>query len=200
MAMTASTIIRFGTPAAAVLTTLALWGLSVSGRTAPIERVALARQTFAELAYVVKHPRCINCHTSVGFPRQGDDGHRHMFNVARGSDDRGAAAMRCSSCHQSANQTASGVPGARGWRLAPLRMAWEGLSTGDLCRALLDPRRGGMTPAKFVEHLRDEKLVAWAWQPGRNSAGVERSPPPLSRDDFMALARKWVDLGAACPE
>jgi hypothetical protein len=148
--MTASTIIRIGMTAAVALMSLALWGLSAPGQTVPTDQAALARQAFVELADVLKHPRCINCHTSEDFPRQGDDRHRHTFNVTRGVDDRGAVAMRCGTCHQSANQMASGVPGAQGWRLAPLRMAWEGLSTGDLCRALLDPQRGGMTPAKFV--------------------------------------------------
>ena len=83
----------------------------------------LSQQAFVELSAVLTHPRCLNCHTSVYHPRQGDDQHRHEFNVRRGPDDRGAAAMRCQTCHQGTNQDASGVPGAPGWRLAPLRMA-----------------------------------------------------------------------------
>ena len=159
----------------------------------------LSQQAFVELSAVLTHPRCLNCHTSVDHPRQGDDQHRHAFNVKRGPDDRGAAAMRCQTCHQGTNQDASGVPGAPGWRLAPLRMAWDGLSPTQLCRALLDPTRGGMTPASFAVHLDNERLVAWAWQPGRTSFGAERRPPPLSHGEFVALARKWADLGAACP-
>ena len=26
-------------------------------------------------------PRCINCHTATNYPEQGDDRHRHLFNV-----------------------------------------------------------------------------------------------------------------------
>ena len=54
--------------------------------------------------------------------------------------------LTCSTCHQEANQEESGVPGAVHWHLAPLRMGWEGLSDGELCRALLDPfKNGGRT-------------------------------------------------------
>jgi hypothetical protein len=187
-------------PAVLVLAGCLMSGESSAGETSTPDRLLLLQQAFVDLSAVLTHPRCLNCHTSVDYPRQGDDQHRHAFNVRRGPDDKGAAAMRCQTCHQAANQDASGVPGAPGWRLAPLRMAWDGLSPAQLCRALLDPTRGGMTPASLTAHLENERLVAWAWRPGRTSVGVERRPPPLSHDEFVALVRKWVALGAACPD
>ena len=33
---------------------------------------------------VLSNPRCINCHTATNYPQQGDDRHRHLFNVVRG--------------------------------------------------------------------------------------------------------------------
>jgi mono/diheme cytochrome c family protein len=33
---------------------------------------------------VLTYPRCINCHTATNYPEQGDDRHRHLFNVVRG--------------------------------------------------------------------------------------------------------------------
>jgi hypothetical protein len=173
---------------------------NAAAQTVTTDSAALARQAFAELSTVLKHPRCLNCHTSVDYPRQTDDPHKHAFNVKRGPHDGGAVSMQCRTCHQTINQDASGVPGAPGWRLAPLRMAWDDLSPSRLCRALLDPARGGMTPESLVRHLASEPLVAWAWQPGRNAHGTQRTSPPLARDEFMALARKWVDLGATCPD
>ena len=80
---------------------------------------------FVRLAPVLQHPRCINCHISTDFPRQGDDGHRHIMQVRRGPADSGVAALPCRTCHQPQNSPA-GVPGVEGWHLAPLRMAWEG--------------------------------------------------------------------------
>jgi hypothetical protein len=154
---------------------------------------------FRRVATVLQHPRCMNCHTRAEFPRQGDDRHRHTMNVMRGPADRGAPGLHCSTCHRAVNQTASGVPGAPDWHLAPLRMAWEDLSVGDLCRALLDPARGGMKPADFIAHF-ETGLVRWAWSPGAGTRGALRDPPPIPYARFMALTREWIDLGAPCPE
>jgi hypothetical protein len=78
-------------------------------------------------------------------------------------------------------------------------MAWEGLSVGELCRALLDPARGAMRPAEFVPHF-ETPLVRWAWSPGANASGVARSPPPVPYERFIALTRQWVAQGTPCPD
>lgn len=140
----------------------------------------------------------MNCHTSTGFPRQGDDRHRHTMNVSRGADGHGAAGLRCGTCHQSANQAASGVPGAPDWHLAPLSMAWEGLTPAQLCRVLFDPGKGGLKPAGLAAHL-ETSFVRWAWSPGTDAHGRPRSTPPISHRAFVALARRWVATGAVCP-
>jgi hypothetical protein len=158
----------------------------------------VGEEKFRQMATVLQHPRCMNCHTRTEFPRQGADRHRHAMNVTRGPSDRGAPGLHCSTCHQSINQTASGVPGAPDWHLAPLRMAWEGLSVAELCRALLDPDRGGMTPDQFIPHLKTG-LVRWAWSPGAGPQGQERDAPPIAYERFIALTREWIDRGAPCP-
>ena len=160
---------------------------------------------FVPLVAVLTHPRCLKCHTATAYPRQGSDRHRHLFLVARGVDDRGAAGKRCNECHQAMNQV-NGVPGAAGWRLAPLAMAWESesgeaLSAPALCRRLVERRRnGGRNPAALVAHLDEEPLVRWAWNPGDDVAGAARSAPPLSHDAFMQAVRAWVAGGAPCPQ
>src|SRR5690242_478705 len=140
----------------AVVGLCALVLLVLLARRAPAaepDAVGPSAALFARVATVLQSPRCMNCHARGDFPRQGDDGHRHVFNVARGPEDRGAAGLHCGTCHQTVNQAASGVPGAPDWRLAPRRMAWEGLSVAELCRALLDPARGGMHADELVPHL-----------------------------------------------
>jgi hypothetical protein len=159
---------------------------------------ATAAALFGELAPVLQSPRCMNCHTRENFPRQGDDRHPHRMNAVRGPDDHGAPGLHCATCHQSVNQAAAGTPGAADWHLAPLRMAWEGLSVGELCRALLDPAKGGMRPDQFVPHF-ETSLVRWAWSPGRDQRGRARTMPPVSYERFMAITRQWVGKGAACP-
>jgi hypothetical protein len=163
------------------------------------DRLEEGREKFRQMAAVFQHPRCMNCHTRVEFPRQGADGHRHTMNVMRGPADRGAPGLHCSTCHRRVNQTASGVPGAQDWHLAPLRMAWEDLSVGELCRALLDPARGGMKPHQFIPHFRTG-LVRWAWSPGAGPRGEKREAPPVSHEQFLALTREWIDDGALCPD
>jgi hypothetical protein len=153
---------------------------------------------FERMIPVLEHPRCLNCHPRADFPRQGDDRHRHIMNVARGPADHGAPGLQCNTCHQSANQKTSGVPGAPDWHLAPLRMAWEGLTPSELCQALMDPARGGMRPEQLVAHL-NTGLVRWAWAPGTTARGMARSTPPMSHAQFVELARRWVASGSKCP-
>ena len=155
---------------------------------------------FHRAASVLHSPRCANCHTLTDFPRQGDDRHPHLFNVRRGGEDRGATAFACTTCHGRANNVSSGVLGAEeDWRLPPLSMGWEGLSEAELCRHLKDPaRNGGRTGAAVIEHLHTS-LVKWAWMPGKDIHGRDRSLPPLSYEDFVKAMESWVTSGAQCP-
>jgi len=151
-------------------------------------------QAFVRIAEVLRHPRCMNCHPSGDFPRQGDDRHRHQMLVQRGPADRGGPAMECSTCHQTVNAAEGRVPGAPNWHLAPLTMAWEGLGDGELCRALKEPRRnGGRTMSALVRHMTEDQRVQWAWNPG------ERLAPPVPQFDFHEAVRQWARTGAVCP-
>ena len=165
--------------------------------TQPADR-ARSLAYFSRIATVIEHPRCMNCHTSTEFPRQGDDGHPHIMQVKRGPSDTGTAALQCATCHQKTNSP-SGVPGNDVWHLAPLRMAWEGLSIGEICRSLSDPQKGGMTHEQLIEHMATDHLVAWAWDPGVDLSGKLRTLPPVSHADFGQLVKDWVSSGAACP-
>jgi len=151
---------------------------------------------FQRIAQVMRSPRCMNCHTATDHPRQGDAMRHHDQLVMRGADDKGTAPMRCAACHQDANSAGGHVPGAPGWRLAPLSMNWE-RARGDreLCEGLLDRNRNGNRTAKgLVIHMLNDPLVQWAWTPG---AG--RAVPAIGREEFHALLRLWESTGAACP-
>jgi len=43
-----------------------------------------SRALFNEIATVVTHPRCMNCHPAGNHPLQGNDQHEHMPPVPRG--------------------------------------------------------------------------------------------------------------------
>jgi hypothetical protein len=85
---------------------------------------------FEAIVPVLRHRRCMNCHSSGDFPRQGDDGHRHTMNVRRGLYGQGVAGLKCSICHQDHNLQGEHMPpGAPGWHLPSAHepMIWEGL-------------------------------------------------------------------------
>src|SRR6266850_1579380 len=100
---------------------------------------ARARAAFLAVLPVLKHPRCLNCHSTGDYPRQGDDGHIHAQNVRRGSDGKGQYGQKCSACHQEQNVAGLNMPpGAPNWHLPPaaMPMIWEGRTAGQICRQI----------------------------------------------------------------
>lgn len=153
-----------------------------------------SRAYFMAASRVLLHPRCVNCHPSDDSPRQRD-GEMHEPPVTRGDDDKGVAALECSSCHHVTNQTHTRIPGAPNWHLAPKSMAWHGKTLGEICQQLKDPaRNGNKTLAQIVEHSAHDPLVAWGWNPG-----TDRQPAPGSQETFGELMAAWADTGAECP-
>lgn len=171
---------------------------------------------------VLISPRCINCHTATNYPQQGEDRHRHQFNVVRGPDGHGVPGLTCAACHQGASSKAAGgancsechegadleptgVPGGHGWHLAPLSMAWQDrndrpLSSAQVCRAVTDRARNmNMGGAELLKHHEEEELVLYAWRPGRRADGTPRALPPLTHAEFVNATRTWVEAGTPCP-
>jgi hypothetical protein len=160
------------------------------------DRSQRSRAIFAEIGKVLTHPRCMNCHPAGDQPLQGAD-HRIHFPPAR----RAGLGDSCAACHTDRNVTLhvaasfQSIPGHPRWALAPLSMAWEGKSLGDICRQIKDKdRNGGRDLALLHEHIAKDDLVAWGWNPG---AG--REPAPGSQDIAGQLTKAWIDSGAECP-
>ena len=158
---------------------------------------AKAVSAFESILPVLRHPRCMNCHSSGDFPRQGDDLHRHTMNVRRGINGQGVAGMRCGTCHQDHNLAGEHMPpGAPDWHLPSARepMIWEGLSDRQLCEMFKDPARNGhRTVDGIVRHM-NTPLVLWGWHPGEG-----RTPIPMPENEFLAKVKEWATHGAACP-
>lgn len=159
------------------------------------DRAARSRAEFVEMAKVLTHPRCVNCHPADDSPRQRDAHEPHDPPVVRGVADRGVPAMQCTSCHQDRNAAFARVPGAPDWHLAPRSMAWLGRSPREICETIKDPARNGKrTLAQLQNHLAHDAIVAWAWAPG-----ADRAPAPGSQAELGALVQAWIDSGAECP-
>lgn len=165
----------------------------------PKADAAASAKAFLEVHKVFTSPRCQNCHPAGDAPLQGDDSHVHLQNVKRGKDGRGVTAMRCETCHQSSNLPGDHMPpGNPRWGLPSPehKMVFAGRTPAELCRQLKDPKQtGGRSLRQLLEHVADDELVAWGWNPGDG-----RALPPLSHQEIIAQMKIWIDGGAACPE
>lgn len=174
-------------------------GLQTPAAFADINDAGLrASALFEEMAKVMLHPRCANCHPREGGPTQGDDFSPHNPPVIRGNG-LGATAMECTACHGSANveyaSMEGSVPGAEPWLLAPQSMGWHGATPAELCAQIKDlERNGGRSLDDLVSHNSKDHLVNWAWNPG---AG--RSSAPGDQATFGALTAAWAEAGGGCP-
>jgi hypothetical protein len=188
-----------GIVAAVMLTSNPIRAAENSSRTATSSvSQAADGALFTDFVSVLRHPRCMNCHSSGDFPRQGDDGHQHIMNVRRGAEGHGVTAQKCSTCHQDHNLAGAHMPpGAPNWGLPPpaTPMIWQGLSDAQLCRSIKDPKQNrNRNLNQLVEHLTEDKMVAWGWNPGEG-----RNRVPMSHDEFAARVKKWRAAGAPCP-
>lgn len=160
------------------------------------DRARRSKALFGEMARVITHPRCMNCHPDGDAPHQRMALEPHDPPVVRGPTNNGVAGMECATCHQDRNQPQTRVPGAPNWHLAPIEMAWVGKSIGEICNQIKDPKRNGnKSLAQLVDHNGHDALVGWAWAPG-----ADREPAPGTQAQFGALTAAWIDTGAACPE
>lgn len=156
---------------------------------------------FQEAGKVIESPRCMNCHPVERRPTQGDDLHPHNPPVAGGQSGHGVPGLPCLSCHGPANVPTWGekiqsIPGDPKWALAPVEMAWQGKSLGQICAQIKDPaRNGGKTLDQIHHHMAEDSLVGWGWNPG---AG--RTPAPGTQAQFGQIIRAWIDTGARCPK
>jgi hypothetical protein len=120
----------------------------------------------------------MNCHPATDHVLQGNDSHPHQPVATRQTP--------CVTCHTDRNFTLHerasyrSIPGHPRWMAAPIEMAWEGKSVGEICRQIKDPdRNGGRNLSLLHEHLAHDDLVAWGWQPGEG-----RDPAPGSQALF----------------
>ena len=198
-------VVRFCLPS--LLVTAFVVVVCFSNPMAWAEQPAASKQTatasddgalFTAFVSVLRHPRCMNCHSQGDFPRQGDDGHQHTMNVRRGTSGHGVTAEKCSTCHQDHNLDGAHLPpGAPNWGLPPAStpMIWQGLTDGQICQSIKDTKQNrNRNLDQLVEHLTADKLVMWGWNPGEGRTAI-----PMPHDEFSAKVKQWQAAGAPCP-
>lgn len=185
-----------------LLTLAACASMTLLSAGSPAQDGAQAVRAFETVREVLQHPRCQNCHIPGDAPLQYDEGIPHAMNVRRGDDGLGLVGMECSSCHQTRNLPAPygspAPPGAPNWHLPPenMKMVFIGLSSAELCRVVKSPAsNGGKSAEQLVEHVAEDKLVLWGWDPGG-----QRAPVPVPHAQFVSAFKEWVAGGMPCPE
>jgi hypothetical protein len=152
---------------------------------------------FQEAGKVINSPRCMNCHPAGERPTQTDKMSPHQPLVVRGPDGHGpVGGLACATCHHDTNFDPANVPGNPKWGVAPLEMAWQGKSLGQICEQIKDTtRNGGKNLEEIVKHMGEDSLVGWAWEPGGN-----RIPAPGTQREFGDIIKAWAATGASCPK
>ena len=157
------------------------------------------------LYQVLSHPRCSNCHVGDDNRPRWSGAHYglaegewayHGMNINAGEDRIGATTIPCATCHQTENSSVlHGPPGADSWSLPPVEMEWFGKSSSAICGQIKDPaRNGGRSISEIADHVDDDNLVHWGWDPGPG-----REPAPFGRKETVALFGDWAAAGAPCP-
>lgn len=159
---------------------------AAAGAAAPADdqQVQASQALFLQIATVLKHPRCSNCHTVGESLKIGDEQKQHKPRRVRGT---------CDKCHGYKNSPRA--PGAADWRAPPADMGWDERAPAEICSNLKNPlRNGNRTPQDLAYHMTSSPSVLWAWHPGG-----KLSVPPIPHAEFKELFSRWVDGGAHCP-
>jgi hypothetical protein len=175
-----------------LLSTLVLLAVSQT----PTPPTGSGSHPFDDVAKVLMHPRCMNCHPAGDRPLQKDTQIFHKQNVSRRIEQLGHA---CTTCHPAqAVPGANLPPGVPHWRMPSARtpMVFEKRTPQQLCEQLKDPAaNGNRTLVQLRTHLAEDAIVLWGFSPGEG-----RSVPPLSHDEFMQRVDAWLAAGAPCPQ
>ena len=75
-------------------------------------------------------------------------------------------------------------------------MAWQGKTLGEICAQIKDPKRnGGKSLEELVDHMAEDSP---RWM-GVEILVLVESLRQAHQKEFGALAKAWVESGAACP-
>ncbi len=160
-------------------------------------------ELFAKIYPVFTHARCINCHGVV----QSLPGNiRSVTGDTHPGEAQGDAqvAADCSVCHEEPDVE-------RHWQFtAPESMWWVGKDIDQLCALQsaqvtnFNTAAGGSsasTPGSYLHHLTSDPLITQAFRGRAGGAFAQdrrSDPPPMTRTEFLASAKAWVDAGAPC--
>ena len=158
---------------------------------------------WSKIYEVFSHPRCANCHVDEAGvpvwsgPSYGDTPRAHGMNVKAGESRMGLETIPCTTCHTENNGNIEHAPpGAHVWKLPPPEMVWYEKTSAEICAQIKDPARNGERTMKDIaEHVANDELVHWGWEPGPG-----REPAPYSAEITVMDILAWTAAGNPCPQ
>jgi hypothetical protein len=156
-------------------------------------RAASARQVaaaaFMRMVPVIKHSRCLNCHSDMVFferepesvlyaaagqeqlARRLDPGEKVTHPGGELSED-----AKCVDCHTKASEWVNGA-------------VWPAASLFRLCIAFKNARETGRS---LLKHIETDKLILLAFE-GMKGQDLPPEPPPMSHTAFLGATKAWID-------
>jgi hypothetical protein len=159
---------------------------------------------FIYLHRVAMTSRCMNCHSPTNSPFVGDQRTPHPMLISRKIKTLGYS---CQTCHASQGESFyPAPPKAIGWDMPDSKKALRpGLSAKELCLLWKNPAKNffetgprtgqGRSLTDLMEHVTNDHLVHWAFEPGAGRTGA-----PGTHAEFVRVFRNWLDTGAECPD
>ena len=119
------------------------------------------------------------------------------MNIKAGESRVGAETILCTTCHTLNNGDINHAPpGAEVWHLPPPEMVWYNKSSAEICAQIQDPERNvDRTMKEVAEHVANDELVHWGWNPGPG-----RQPAPYSAKVNVMDILAWTAAGKPCPQ
>lgn len=163
----------------------------VTVRAAQADDDALA--LFSKMMPVFSSPRCVNCHGGVDPASEATHGPGKVDVILDADGNmrkfEGNEKNTCIECH---------TDSTKNWRTAPRDMSFVGKDALALCRQI---KRANVQ--HFLPHSTHDELIGLAFV-GRSGIGedsafapITPAPPPMSRDEFLAAAKIWIEDGHA---
>ena len=146
-----------------------------------------AADAFAQLMPVLVSPRCSNCHGPMTFndqdsvtvfPAGGAAGPGRLDPGSKATHPGGdIGETDCVDCHAKANN----------WSLGP---DWPIQSAFQMCLKIKAARSSG---EDLLSHLRDDNLIALAFEGMKGQDDETPDPPPMTKEAFIAATEKWIN-------
>lgn len=162
-----------------------------------------ALDLFTPMMPAFKHPRCLNCHGVVD-PLTGANHGGGKVDAGPQNNGRGITTPMgngtCLQCHTAGVKREATGEESGPWFLAPALMSFVGKEPKTLCEQVSDfgfpdPTDPPLSMQHFHDHIVEDPRIGLGFEGLSGGAAKKPDPPPMNRQQFVALAMKWATQG-----